>query len=163
MPKQQFEPVWGHPKICSIADLFSQPDAQCAAEKATINAKLQELDGRLRARRIQLSPEELKEVFTVWCEQVTDSLGRQYLQAARVLIERFIVKIELGYDQFCIRYRYPLDAGLAERNRVGEHWERNRLSEPCMTWTARVFNPFINWPHIWRKSLSRPDRRGRFP
>jgi len=76
LPKQQFEPAWGHLQIRSIADLFSQPDAQCAAEKATINAKLQELDGQLRARHIHLSPEEFKEVFTVWREQVTDSLDR---------------------------------------------------------------------------------------
>ncbi len=39
-------------------------------------------------------------------------LGRQDIQAARVLIERFIFQIELGYDQVRVRYRYPLEASL---------------------------------------------------
>ena len=43
---------------------------------------------------------------------MTDTLGRQDIQAARIMIERFIINIELGYDQIRIRYRYPLGAGL---------------------------------------------------
>lgn len=40
------------------------------------------------------------------------TLGRQDIQAARIIIERFIIKIELDYDEVRIRYRYPLGAGL---------------------------------------------------
>jgi len=32
------------------------------------------------------------------------------------MIERFITKIELGYDEVRIRYRYPLGAGLGRGN-----------------------------------------------
>jgi hypothetical protein len=40
---------------------------------------------------------------------------RQDIQAARVLIVLFILKIELGYDQIRIRYRYPLEADPGKR------------------------------------------------
>jgi hypothetical protein len=88
---------------------------QREAERATINARLQELEGQLHARHIRLSPEALEEVFKAWREQITESLGRQDIQAARVLIERFIGKIELGYDRVRICYRYPLEAGLGRQ------------------------------------------------
>jgi DNA invertase Pin-like site-specific DNA recombinase len=97
---------------------------QREAEKATIAARLQELESQMRARHIQLSPEALEEVFTAWRGQVADSLGRQDLHAARVLIERFIFRIELGYDQMRIWYRYPLGPGLTEqKGRGGETLE----------------------------------------
>ncbi len=51
-----------------------------------------------------------------WREQVADTLGRQDIQAARIMIERFIIKIELGYDEVRIWYRYPLGAGLGRGN-----------------------------------------------
>jgi len=68
------------------------------------------------AQHFQLSPEVLEEVFHAWREQMTDTLGRQDIQAARIMIERFIIKIELGYDQVRIRYRYPLEASLGKGN-----------------------------------------------
>ncbi len=47
---------------------------------------------------------------------MADTLGRQDIQASRTMIERFIIQIELGYDQVRIRYRYPLGAGLGRGN-----------------------------------------------
>jgi hypothetical protein len=41
---------------------------QREAERVTIIAKLQELEGQLHARHIQLSPEALEEVFKAWRE-----------------------------------------------------------------------------------------------
>ena len=94
---------------------------QREAEKATLAAQLQNLESQLQARHLQLSPEALEAVFAAWQERVTDSLGRQDIQAARILIERFIVKIELGYDQIRVWYRYPLEAGLiGEKGRERE-------------------------------------------
>lgn len=52
----------------------------------------------------------------VWREQMVDMLGRQDIQAARIMIERFVIQIELGYDQARIRYRYPIGAGLGRGN-----------------------------------------------
>ena len=69
----------------------------------------------LLAWHLQLSPEALDEVFHTWRKQMADTLGRQDIQAARIMIERFIIKIELGYDQVRIRYRYPLEARLGMR------------------------------------------------
>jgi len=89
---------------------------QREAEKATLAAQLRDLESQLHARHLQLSPEALEEVFNTWREQVADTLGRQDIQAARIIIERFIIKIELGYDQVRIRYRYPLGAGLGRGN-----------------------------------------------
>ena len=37
-------------------------------------------------RHLQLSPKALEEVFHAWREQVTDTLGRQDIQAARIII-----------------------------------------------------------------------------
>jgi hypothetical protein len=56
---------------------------------------------------------------------MTDTLGRQDIQAARIMIERFIIKIELGYDAVRIRYRYPLGAG-----RGGENAKESLEAEP---------------------------------
>jgi hypothetical protein len=47
---------------------------------------------------------------------MADKLGRQDILAARIMIERFIIKVELGYDEVRIRYRYPLGAGLGGEN-----------------------------------------------
>jgi hypothetical protein len=47
---------------------------------------------------------------------MADTLAWQDIQADRIIIERFIIKIELGYDEFRIRYRYPLGAGLGRGN-----------------------------------------------
>jgi hypothetical protein len=47
---------------------------------------------------------------------MTDTLGQQDIRAARIMIERFIIKIELGYDVVRIRYRYPLGVGLGGEN-----------------------------------------------
>jgi len=116
---------WGQNSFWRHADGLPHPDhpvrsrgdrlRQREADKATIRARLQELESQQRARHIQLSPEAPEEIFTAWREQVAESLGRQDIQAARVLIERFIIKIELGYDQVIIRYRYPLEAGLGRQ------------------------------------------------
>ncbi|MEW6093081.1 MAG: recombinase family protein [Chloroflexota bacterium] len=89
---------------------------QREAEKATLSAQLRNLESQLHARHLQLSPEALDEVFHAWREQMTDTLGRQDIQAARIMIERFIIKIELGYDQVRIRYRYPLEVGLGRQD-----------------------------------------------
>jgi len=48
----------------------------------------------------------------MWSFCLSDTLGRQDIQAARIIIERFIIQIELGYDEVRIRYRYPLGAGM---------------------------------------------------
>ena len=48
--------------------------------------------------------------------EMAATLARQDIQAARIMIERFIIKIELGYDEVRIRYRYPLGAGLGMGN-----------------------------------------------
>jgi hypothetical protein len=74
----------------------------------------------LRARHLQLSSEALEEVFNAWRKQMTDMLGRQDIQAARLLIEKFISKIELGYNQVRIWYRYPLEVGLGGQNGRGK-------------------------------------------
>ena len=52
----------------------------------------------------------------MWREQVVEKLARKDIQAARIMIERFIIKIELGYDEVRIHYRYPLGAGLGMGN-----------------------------------------------
>jgi len=44
------------------------------------------------------------------------TLSRQDIQAARIMIERFIIKIEIGYDEVRIRYRYPLGASFGRGN-----------------------------------------------
>jgi DNA invertase Pin-like site-specific DNA recombinase len=96
----------------SAADRLRQREA----EKATLSAKLRDMESQLQARHLQLSPEALEEVFHTWREQVADTLGWQDIQAARIIIERFIIKVELGYDEVLIRYRYPLGAGLGRGN-----------------------------------------------
>jgi len=52
----------------------------------------------------------------MWSFCVNATLGRQDIQAARTMIARFIIQIELGYDEVRIRYRYPLGAGLGRGN-----------------------------------------------
>jgi hypothetical protein len=47
---------------------------------------------------------------------MADKLSQQNIQAARIMIERFIILIELGYDHVRIRYRYPFGAGLGRGN-----------------------------------------------
>jgi len=110
--------------IQNLLDMVENFGAQSAvdrlrqreAEKATLSAKLRDMESQLHARHLQLSPEALEEVFHAWREQMADTLGRQDIQAARIMIERFIIKVELGYDQVRIRYRYPLGAGLGRRD-----------------------------------------------
>jgi DNA invertase Pin-like site-specific DNA recombinase len=110
--------------IQNLLDMVENYGAQSAVdrlrqrevEKATLAGQLQSLESQLHARHLQLSPEALEEVFHAWREQMTDTLGRQDIQAARIMIERFIIKIELGYDEVRIRYRYLLGAGLGRGN-----------------------------------------------
>jgi DNA invertase Pin-like site-specific DNA recombinase len=110
--------------IQNLLDMVENFGAQSAvdrlrqreAEKATLAGQLQNLESQLHARHLQLSPEALEEVFHVWREQMNDMLGRQDIQVARIMIEQFITKIELGYDDVRIRYRYPLGAGLGRGN-----------------------------------------------
>ncbi len=110
--------------IQNLLDMVENFGAQSAvdrlrqreAKKATLAGQLRNLESQLHARHLQLSPEALEEVFHAWREQMTDMLGRQDIQAARIIIERFIIKIELGYDEVRIRYRYPLGAGLGTGN-----------------------------------------------
>jgi len=110
--------------IQNLLDMVENFGAQSAvdrlrqreAEKATLTAKLRDMESQLHARHFQLSPEALDEVFIAWREQMVDTLGRQEIQAARIMIERFIIQIELGYDQVRIRYRYPLGAGFGRGN-----------------------------------------------
>ena len=97
-----------------------RPTASAGSRKGDHHRQSQELEGQLRAQHIQLSPEALEEVFKALREQITECLGRQDIQAARVLIERVISKIELGYDQVHIWYRYPLEVGLAGQKGRGK-------------------------------------------
>jgi len=56
---------------------------------------------------------------SMWSFYVFETLGRQDIQAARIMIERFIIQIEPGYEPVRIRYRYPLGAGLGVGNEKG--------------------------------------------
>jgi hypothetical protein len=77
-PKQRFESAWGHWNRktiwnhCSIRFFY------------------------LTYRHIQLHPEALEEVFHAWRDQMADTLGLQDIQAARIIIKRFIIEIELA-------------------------------------------------------------------
>jgi len=70
----------------------------------------------LHTRHLQISPEILEKVFYAWHEQVANTFGRQDIQAARIMIARVIIKIELGYDEVHILYRCPLGAGQRKGN-----------------------------------------------
>jgi hypothetical protein len=134
---------------------------QREAEKATLSAQLQGLETQQHARHLQLSPEALEEVFTTWHEQVTDSLGRQDIQAARVLIERFIFKIELGYEQVRIWYRYPLEAGLiGQKGRGKETLEAEPIERSLHDMDRKSIQSIYELaPHLAEKPLPpRPPR-----
>jgi hypothetical protein len=47
-------------------------------------------------------PKALEEVFHAWREQVTGTLGRQDIQATRIIIERFIIHIIQSMPSFRI-------------------------------------------------------------
>ncbi len=86
---------------------------QREAEKTELAAHLARLEGQRAARLFNISPQALEQVFTAWREQVTESIVRNDLHAVRVFTERFLERVELGYDRVRIHYRYPLDSTLA--------------------------------------------------
>ena len=86
---------------------------------------------------------------------MTDSLGRQDIQAARVLIEQFIFKIELGYDQVRVRYRYPLEACLGgEKGRTKESLEAEPIERSLHDMDRKSIQSIYELaPHLAEKPL----------
>jgi len=129
---------------------------QREVEKATLAGQLQSLESQLHARHLQLSPEALEEVFHAWREQMTDMLSRQDIQAARIVIERFIIKVELGYDEVRIRYRYPLEAGLGgEKGKTKESLEAEPIERSLHDMDRKsIQSIYMLAPHLAEKLLS---------
>jgi hypothetical protein len=160
------DPGYGNTKVCvdgHVACLQSAIDRlrQREAERATITAQLQSLESQLRARHLQLSSEALEEVFNAWRKQMADTLGRQDIQAARLLIEKFISKIELGYNQVRIWYRYPLEAGLiGEKGRGRETLDARPIERSLHDMDRKSIQSIYELaPHLAKKPLPpRPPR-----
>jgi len=153
--------------IQNLLDMVENFGAQSAvdrlrqreAEKATLAAKLQDMESQLHARHLQLSSEALEEVFHAWRKEMAVTLARQDIQAARIMIERFIIKIELGYDEVRIRYRYPLGASLGMGNEK-EMLEAEPIERSLHDMDKNSIQSIYNLaPHLEEKPL--PPRKPR--
>jgi hypothetical protein len=91
---------------------------------------------------------------------MTDTLCRQDIQGARIMIERFIIKIELGYDQVRFRYRYPLGAGLGSGSEKGM-LESEPIERSLHDMDQKVSNRSISSPPTWQKNLCPQENQGR--
>jgi len=80
------------------------------AEKETLLSKLRLLESQRAASVLQVSPEAIELALNDWREQLIQDLQTQDIQAARLFLQQFVARIEVGYDHLRIYYRYPLDA-----------------------------------------------------
>jgi len=115
---------------------------QREAERAELSAHLVQLEGQRSARLFRISPQALEQVFTTWREQVADSLARYDMQAVRILAERFLERVELGYDRIRIHYRYPLDSGLGSqtsRDSKSDVLSGSMIERPMVKGTSQDF------------------------
>jgi hypothetical protein len=79
------------------------------AEKATLQAKLQELENKRTARQLKVSKEAIELVIAEWRGRLIQDLKSEDIQAVRGILQQFISRIDVDYDHIKITYRYPLN------------------------------------------------------
>ena len=78
------------------------------SEKAVLKAREALIRAEMASLDLKISPEALEKVFENWRTQVITTLLNEDILAVRVFFKQFITRIEAGYDQVRIFYRYPL-------------------------------------------------------
>ncbi len=78
------------------------------SEKAVLEAQLASIRAEIASLSLKISPEALEKVFEDWRKQVTTNLLNEDILAVRTIFKQFITRIETGYDQVRIFYRYPI-------------------------------------------------------
>jgi len=78
------------------------------SEKAVLRTQLALIRTEMASLALKISPEALEKVFEDWRKQVMTSLLNEEILAVRLIFNQFITRIEAGYDQVRIFYRYPI-------------------------------------------------------
>jgi len=82
------------------------------AEKATLQAKMQELENKRSARELKVSKEAIELVIAEWKGRLIQDLKSEDIQAVRSILQQFISRVDVDYDHIKITYRYPLNTAV---------------------------------------------------
>ncbi|MDP1714767.1 MAG: recombinase zinc beta ribbon domain-containing protein, partial [Anaerolineales bacterium] len=82
---------------------------QREAERVVVEAELKQLEAKKDISKVEISPEALSLALDTWRNQVLERLEKGDIPAMKIVLRRFVSKIELGYKQARIEYTYPLD------------------------------------------------------
>ena len=104
--------------IQNLLDLAETFGAQAAGERlrgreaelAGCRAEIQDLQAQKAAAQVEISPEALEVVLSVWRGKIEAASQAGDIRVLRnLLFPRFITKVELGYDQARVWYSFPLE------------------------------------------------------
>ncbi|MDP2776173.1 MAG: recombinase zinc beta ribbon domain-containing protein [Anaerolineales bacterium] len=82
---------------------------QREVERVGVVAELNQLEAKKDISKVEISSEALSLALDTWRNQVLERLEKGEIPAMKIVLRRFVSKIELGYKQARIEYTYPLD------------------------------------------------------
>lgn len=77
-------------------------------ERAQVKDKLDHLEAQLAAAKVEITPEAMTIVLDEWSNQLTQARATNDVKLIRTWLQRFVSRVELGYQQAKIFYTYPL-------------------------------------------------------
>lgn len=78
-------------------------------ERGRVVLDLEQIEARRKAARLEVTTDMLEAVISYWRLELLVLRDKNDLKALRGFMQRFIEKVELGYNKARIWYRFPLD------------------------------------------------------
>lgn len=100
--------------LLDLAEVFGSGSAkerlkEREIEKTIMLSEIKSLENCLHNSSVEISSEALQLTLDAWMNELSGLQVNNNPGALRAFIARFVDKIELGYNQACIHYTFPID------------------------------------------------------
>lgn len=88
------------------------------SELARLELRLAEVERRRAAASLKVTPEALRAVLEYWRGQLAGIQTSGDVRSLKVMLGRFVERIEVGYNKIVVRYTYPI----SDLEGIGMNW-----------------------------------------
>ncbi len=113
-------------KIDNLLDLVEAEGASAyldrlkrrQGERSTKAFELRQIEAKRQAANVDISPEVLDLVLETWKNELKDLRTANDMHSLRIMVSRFVQRIDLGYNRIVIKYSFP--TGALQRAHTGD-------------------------------------------